>query len=722
MPDLKIRFNYESNWGYCWALDNVRIAGTLSAALTWTPITDLYSDAAATIPYVADSPASVVYSKPNNTITYTATLTGSNGCSRVVTNTLTVNPPTFAGVLSSDQSICTGVPASNLVLTGSFGSILRWEYANDAAFTSGVTSIPNTTTILIPAQMGVFTTIRYFRAVIRSSVCSQLFSNVVFVAFNNTTWNGTTWSNGPPNATTSAIFTGNYTSTGDLFACSVIINSGVVTFNPNHSLVVTNDVVVAAGSLIFNNNASLVQVNDAAINTGNITYRRSAMPMSQFDYTYWSSPIANQVLSTFSPLTPTDKFFVFEPTIANWSNVAAGSSMVIGRGYLVRAPLTYNLVTTTVFDGSFVGVPNNGIVTSPVLVSASDFNLIGNPYPSAVNADLFLSDPLNVGLVDATIYFWTHNTPITAGQYTSNDYAIYNYLGGTGTSSAPNTGVNSSVPNGKIASGQGFFIKALSNGAATFSNAMRIVGNNDQFFRMQSPLNPLTSETVVSEKHRVWLDVVDQQGSYKQTLVGYATNATMGIDRGFDGEYLNVGNSVALYSLANSSTALSIQGRSLPFSDLDEVPLGFYAATTGNFTINLYDFDGLFLNQNIYLKDKALDIIHDLKQVSYVFRSDAGTFNERFVLVYRNQPLNSNSFSFNANDVIVYKPNKDLHVDAGKTVMKSIKVFDIRGSLLLQKEAINANKTSFNVGRTNQVLLIEITSIEGVKVTKKYVN
>jgi hypothetical protein len=239
---------------------------------------------------------------------------------------------------------------------------------------------------------------------------------------------------------------------------------------------------------------------------------------------------------------------------------------------------------------------------------------------------------------------------------------------------------------------------------------------------MQSPLNPSTSETVVSEKHRVWLDIVDQQGSYKQTLVGYAANATMGIDRGYDGEYLNVGNSVALYSLANSTTTLSIQGRSLPFSDLDEVPLGFYAATTGSFTINLYDFDGLFLNQNIYLKDKALDIIHDLKQASYVFRSDAGTFNERFVLVYRNQALNINSFSFNANDVIVYKPNQDLHVDSGKTIMKSIKVFDIRGRLLLEKEAINANKTSFNVGSTNQVLLIEITSIEGTMITKKYVN
>jgi hypothetical protein len=54
--------------------------------------------------------------------------------------------------------------------------------------------------------------------------------------------------------------------------------------------------------------------------------------------------------------------------------------------------------------------------------------------------------------------------------------------------------------------------------------------------------------------------------------------------------------------------------------------------------------------------------------------------------------------------------------------MKSIKVFDIRGRLLLEKEAINANKTSFNVGSTNQVLLIEITSIEGTMITKKYVN
>jgi len=722
LPDLKIRFNYESNWGYCWALDNVRVSGTLSAALTWTPITYLYSDPLATVPYVAGTPASVVYSKPTNAVTYTATLTGSNGCLRVITNTITVSPQTVAGIVSSDQSICTGIPASNLVLTGSVGSILRWEYANDAAFTSGVTTIANTTTILTPAQMGVFTTIRYFRAIIKSGACSQLYSNVVFVAFYSTTWNGTLWTNGPPNATTRAIFAGNYTSTGDLYACSVRVNSGTVTFNANHSLVVTNDVVVAAGSLIFNNTSSLVQINDASINTGTITYRRTAMPMSRFDYTYWSSPVATQVLSTFSPLTPTDKFFVFSPTSAYWLNVASGSSMAVGTGYIVRAPITYNTVTTTIYNGSFIGVPNNGLFTTPVLVSASTFNLIGNPYPSALNADLFLSNPLNVGVVDATIYFWTHNTPIASGQYTSNDYAIYNYLGGTGTSSAPNTGVNTTVPNGKIAAGQGFFIKGLSNGFATFNNTMRVVGNNDQFFRMQSPLVTPSSATPSSEKHRIWLDVVNQQGAYKQTLVGYATNATMGIDRGYDGEFLPVGNPVALYSLINATTTLSIQGRSLPFSDLDEVPLGFTTTSSGDFTINLHDFDGLFLNQNIYLKDKALDIIHNLKQSSYTFRSSSGTFNERFVLVYRDQALDVNSNSFTANDVVIYKPNQELHVASGSTIMKSLKVYDVRGRLLLEKADINATVTSFDVGTTNQVLLIEITTNEGVKVSKKYVN
>jgi hypothetical protein len=54
--------------------------------------------------------------------------------------------------------------------------------------------------------------------------------------------------------------------------------------------------------------------------------------------------------------------------------------------------------------------------------------------------------------------------------------------------------------------------------------------------------------------------------------------------------------------------------------------------------------------------------------------------------------------------------------------MSSLKVFDIRGRLLLEKKNINALQTTFNTGLTNEVLLAQITSTDGVVVTKKVIN
>jgi hypothetical protein len=36
--------------------------------------------------------------------------------------------------------------------------------------------------------------------------------------------------------------------------------------------------------------------------------------------------------------------------------------------------------------------------------------LMGNPYPSALDADKFLD--ANASLIEGTIYFWTHNTSL----------------------------------------------------------------------------------------------------------------------------------------------------------------------------------------------------------------------------------------------------------------------------------------------------------------------
>ena len=195
-------------------------------------------------------------------------------------------------------------------------------------------------------------------------------------------------------------------------------------------------------------------------------------------------------------------------------------------------------------------------------------NLIGNPYPSAIDIDLFLTDPANATVVNGTIYLWTHNTAISSNipgnqiyNYTADDYAKYNLTGGVRTA-AVTGGV---VPDGKIASGQGFFIEAatgLANGTytANFRNSMRLAGSNNQFYRVASPVN--ATQTTV-EKNRLWLGISNPQGAYNQILVGYITGATNNFDNLYDGKVMAGANVLSMYSpLGNDN--LSIQGRALP--------------------------------------------------------------------------------------------------------------------------------------------------------------
>jgi surface protein len=248
---------------------------------------------------------------------------------------------------------------------------------------------------------------------------------------STTIWNGS-WSNGTPTASSQIIFNADYTLTSDLSGCSCQINAYKnITVPGTNTLTLANELIVGGTSTIrFENNSSLLQTNNGAINTGNIVYKRNAQPMLRYDYTYWSSPVAGQTLGTpvtgLSPDTLLDKYFSYDAqTTDNWLQIPASTTMLAGKGYIVRAPQTFNTTSpTTVFNASFTGVPNNGIKTTPIYGTNRN-NLIGNPYPSAIDANAFLS--LNNTVVKGTIYLWTHNTAPTSSVYTNNDYAAYIY-------------------------------------------------------------------------------------------------------------------------------------------------------------------------------------------------------------------------------------------------------------------------------------------------------
>ncbi|WP_147402351.1 hypothetical protein [Flavobacterium sp. 120] len=147
-----------------------------------------------------------------------------------------------------------------------------------------------------------------------------------------------------------------------------------------------------------------------------------------------------------SPNTPLDKFYSFDASSDSWFNELSTTAMTVGKGYIIRGPESFSGAVKGYHEAVFVGVPNNGLVSIPVGATDTS-NLIGNPYPSAIDANLFIN--ANNGILEGTIYFWTHNTAINNNVYTSDDYAVYNSLGGVGTSASLSSGVNNTKPDGK---------------------------------------------------------------------------------------------------------------------------------------------------------------------------------------------------------------------------------------------------------------------------------
>src|SRR5690606_9305009 len=235
------------------------------------------------------------------------------------------------------------------------------------------------------------------------------------------------------------------------------------------------------------------------------------------DYTAWSSPVANQNLLNFSPNTLTNRFYTYDPsgvdTASSWIAVTDPSvtNFNSGVGYLIRVANNWSSSVYSSYLGQYTGILNNGDYSSAVGIG---YNLVGNPYPSPIDADTFLTD--NAGIGAATMYFWTHTIAANSGSYAQNNYASYTTAGGVAAAAG------GAQPDGTIQVGQGFFINATSAGNAQFNNAQRVGSSSGQFF--------ISSSTV--ERPRLWLNLTDNSDSYNQMMVACMRDATNGVDPG----------------------------------------------------------------------------------------------------------------------------------------------------------------------------------------------
>ncbi len=556
-------------------------------------------------------------------------------------------------------------------------------------------------------------TINYFNNYVTNSTVLKIPNSVA-------AWTGT-WNPAPPSSNTKVYLAQNYNTAinGSISACSVSLAEGkTMTVAPNTYLEVQHD-ILNNGTMVIENSGSLIQVDNAAKFIGNpITLKRLSRPMRGLDYVYWGSPMSNSVTIP----TAFDKKYRWDLTGAQEGSwVGITTPPAVGNGFIARVSSAFASQYTepTPIEFPFVGWPNSG----PITVNANVFDggdvntdsgnsiLLANPYPGAIEANaLLLQHPQIVKLL-----FWTSVTIYTGtGQYQVADYATWNLSGGTKPESSEDLGL---TPNGYIASGQGFFAQVTADANITFQNSMRLKNNNTQFFKSAQP----GKENNETEKHRLWISLSNNKDAFRQLMLGYIEGATNAMDTQYDATSYTQ-NEIDIYTLLGKEE-LAIQGRALPFTEQESIPIGYKTTTGGTYTITLTATDGNVATlEKVFLKDNLTKTIHNLKEGNYTFETNPGTVNNRFEVCFTEQTSTTNPIVPIKNEITVWSEENQIHINSLSSPMQSVEVYDVFGTLVWSKTNIQSTTAVTKpINTANRFLIVKVTTENNQIITKKII-
>ncbi|WP_299669794.1 LamG-like jellyroll fold domain-containing protein [uncultured Polaribacter sp.] len=466
----------------------------------------------------------------------------------------------------------------------------------------------------------------------------------------NTNGSGTTftWTGASSNAYTDAT---NWTGAAPSIdrARTVVINSGGI------NLTVTSSVNV--GSLTVDNGAEIIVQSGATLNVfynlinngivtvengGSLIYHSCTQAISgtgiyniqrdtptypaNYAYSYMSSPLI-PADSNSTSVFPGQTTYYFNSSIAapDWEFFSGNFSA--GAGYAIRAE------STASYQPNFSGTINTNAVSVPLFYSSTGVasedgdnvwstegdNLVGNPYSSAIDWDLVISDTDNK-FIDGTMYYWDQAT-VNVGENDVSDYKQYNLTGGA-----------SNTATGKIGTAQGFFIRATEASTLFIKPTHQIVSDNLQFFKGTNTVS-LNAKPNSKKENRSWL-ILKRGADIFPILVGFLDKATNRYDRLYDAPFDINQKSLGFYSLIKGKDKASIQGLPTLKRDKKVVKLGYVVDQIGDYSISVTE-EHIDANYFIYLRDKQEKVTVDLKQRDYAFTIDSiGENNTRFKLIY----------------------------------------------------------------------------------------
>ena len=317
-------------------------------------------------------------------------------------------------------------------------------------------------------------------------------------------------------------------------------------------------------------------------------------------------------------------------------HVKSTGAISVGEGYTQKGTGTSGSDQNYVF----VGKPNNGVIQRNV--DSDNLYLVGNPYPSALDANQFILD--NITTTTGTLYFWEHwgGASHALADY-QGGYATYNLTGATTAVPDPDVaqvGSGSVLPKQYVAVAQGFFVKgSATGGAIEFNNGQRAFqkesGGNSVFISTNASTPMAPSTPAANDIDRVYFRFTTPEGAERQLLLGVKEGLAEGFNNGYDGEMLYQQRTDCAWKIGN--TPFVIQAIGELYDEL-ELPLEIKMGSTGVAKFETEGLEDLPENVKVFFVDKVENTYTELNTgIQAEINVENGVHNDRYYVVFKVQ-------------------------------------------------------------------------------------
>lgn len=421
-------------------------------------------------------------------------------------------------------------------------------------------------------------------------------------------------------------------------------------------------------------------------------------PINNYDKAVLTTAISNpnNLLNYLETVVTTDK-----NTGWNWhdgfNSTPGFLTLLTSRGY--------NVYVSTDQTATFAGTilpgntnTNTNITCGGTNADQNGWNLIGNPFTCAVDANQFVLSPK---IVDKSIYFTI-----------DNKYLSWNTFTGVGIGA----GVSNIVP-----ALQGFFVHATTG----FGTRSVAIPSGSRLYTSNSIYKGARENKGTQDSHSfpyLKLNVSDGATFTDESIIYFFNDATTAFDTDYDAFKLFSDNQAnpQIYTISDNIN-LGING--LPYPDkITVVPLNIRIGVAKNYTINVLNLENL--------TDSKVTLIHGINRIdlktnpSYTFSAAAGTITDMAVefdmsiATDVNVPSKDQSVCWYSNGAVLIKTGL-----AGFENNSSVVIYDVTGKVVFRK-----NNVSLGKGETVEIpvsldngLYITNVSNKNIKWSKKLV-